>query len=58
MAEKEQKKLENYRKVKKELEERYDYLRHIDYPERRECLIMELLKDILEKMEGKNDRYI
>lgn len=49
----EQKELENYRKVKEELKERYDYLRHIDYPERRECLIMELLKDILEKMEGK-----
>lgn len=51
MSEKEE--LENYRRVKKEIEERYDYLRHIDYPERRECLIMEILKDILDKMEGK-----
>ena len=56
MSEKEE--LENYRKVKKELEERYNCLRHIDYPERRECLIMEVFKNILEKMEGSNDRYI
>ena len=53
MSEKEILELENYRKVKKEIEERYDYLRHIDYPERRECLIMEILKEILDKMEGK-----